>query len=122
MPGYILAAGVTPDNTPHGYNLTFGFPMLLFIAIGAILYLLLFALPHQRVPARRITAPVGSSAGGASAGAAVAGGYSASATGSTTESADHGYSATTDPVGEAGGDSGEAAEDTATKDDPEAGG
>ena len=50
MPRLILAA-VNPDNTPHGYNLTFAFPMLLFIIIGGILYLL-FSRPHRRIPAR----------------------------------------------------------------------
>jgi hypothetical protein len=46
-----------PDNTPHGYNWTFGFPMILFLVVAAALYLLLFARPHQRVPARRGTLP-----------------------------------------------------------------
>lgn len=49
MPGILLAA-VSPDNTPHGYNWTFAFPMLLFIVIAAILYAL-FSRPHRRVPA-----------------------------------------------------------------------
>ncbi len=30
---------ISPDNTPHGYNLTFAFPMLMFIIIAAVLYL-----------------------------------------------------------------------------------
>ncbi len=72
MPGYLLAAGITPDNTPHGYNLTFAFPMLLFIIIGATLYVVLFARPHSRVPARRITLVTGGPA--VSAKAAAAGG------------------------------------------------
>jgi len=31
-----LLAGmpISPDNTPHGYNLTFAFPMLMFIIIA----------------------------------------------------------------------------------------
>jgi hypothetical protein len=41
-------AAVTPDNTPHGYNLTFAFPMLLFIVVAGALYLR-FRAPH-RVP------------------------------------------------------------------------
>lgn len=53
MPGLMLAA-VTPDNTPHGYNWTFAFPMLLFIAIALVLYLLL-SRPHRRVPGRPIS-------------------------------------------------------------------
>ena len=36
----LILAAVTPDNTPHGYNWTFAFPMLLFIIIGLVLYLL----------------------------------------------------------------------------------
>jgi hypothetical protein len=55
VPGLILAA-VTPDNTPHGYNLSFAFPMLLFIIIGGVLYLL-FSRPHRRVPARGVSLP-----------------------------------------------------------------
>ena len=50
MPGLILAA-ISPDNTPHGYNWTFAFPMLLFIVIALILYAL-FSRPHRRVPGR----------------------------------------------------------------------
>ena len=39
---------ISPDNTPHGYNLTFAFPMLMFIIIAAWLYLR-FRASH-RVP------------------------------------------------------------------------
>jgi hypothetical protein len=35
----LLAAAISPDNTPHGYNLTFAFPMLMFIIIATALYL-----------------------------------------------------------------------------------
>ena len=35
----LILAAVTPDNTPHGYNLTFAFPMLMFIIIAGGLYL-----------------------------------------------------------------------------------
>ena len=38
MHGALLAA-VHPDNTPHGYNLTFAFPMLMFIIVAGALYL-----------------------------------------------------------------------------------
>jgi hypothetical protein len=34
-----LLAVVHPGNTPHGYNLTFAFPMLMFIIIAGALYL-----------------------------------------------------------------------------------
>ena len=54
MQGVVLAA-VNPDNTPHGYNWTFAFPMLLFIVIALILYAL-FSRPHRRVPGRAIHA------------------------------------------------------------------
>jgi hypothetical protein len=37
--GTLLAAAIAPDNTPHGYNLTFAFPMLMFIIIAGGLYL-----------------------------------------------------------------------------------
>lgn len=47
MQGTLLAA-ISPDNTPHGYNLTFAFPMLMFIIIAVLLYLR-FRSPH-RVP------------------------------------------------------------------------
>jgi len=33
-----LLAVVRPGNTPHGYNLTFAFPMLMFIIIAGALY------------------------------------------------------------------------------------
>jgi hypothetical protein len=48
----ILASSIS-DNTPNGYYWTFLFPMLLFIAIAVVLYLL-FSRPHQRIPARAI--------------------------------------------------------------------
>jgi hypothetical protein len=35
----LLAAAISPDNTPHGYNLTFAFPMLMFIIIAGTLFL-----------------------------------------------------------------------------------
>jgi hypothetical protein len=54
VPGLILAA-VTPDNTPHGYNWTFAFPMLLFIVVALVLYVL-FSRPHRRVPGEPVSA------------------------------------------------------------------
>ncbi len=39
MQGTLLAAAIHPDNTPHGYNLTFAFPMLMFIIIAGALFL-----------------------------------------------------------------------------------
>jgi len=83
VPRLILAV-VNPDNTPHGYNWTFAFPMLLFIIIGTILYLL-FSRPHRRVPARGISLPARSRsvpAGGTARSASVAGGLSVAPGGS----------------------------------------
>jgi hypothetical protein len=51
----LIVAAITPDNTPHGYNWTFAYPMLLFIVIAAVLYYL-FGRPHRRVPPRPISA------------------------------------------------------------------
>ncbi len=42
MQGTLLAV-ITPDNTPHGYNLSFAFPMVMFIVIATVLYLVLFS-------------------------------------------------------------------------------
>jgi hypothetical protein len=60
VPGLILAV-VNPDNTPHGYNWTFAFPMLLFIVIAAILYAL-FSRPHRRVPGQPISSAAAAAA------------------------------------------------------------
>jgi hypothetical protein len=87
VPGLILAA-VNPDNTPHGYNWTFAFPMLLFIVIGGVLYLL-FSRPHRRVPARTIALPARSAGApppDVARAAAVAGGLSVAPGGGTAES------------------------------------
>ena len=69
MLGTVLAA-VQPDNTPHGYNWTFAYPMLLFIVVAGVLYLR-FRSPH-RVPGHvSLTASrwAGRSGGGAAAAA-----------------------------------------------------
>jgi len=84
--GLILAA-VNPDNTPHGYNWTFAYPMLLFIVIAAVLYYL-FGRPHRRVPPRPISAsapagretPAGDMAARATAAGATAPGATAAST------------------------------------------
>ena len=57
MPGLILA-GATPDNTPGGYYYTFLFPMVLFIVVAVILYML-FSRPHRRVPCEAISVATG---------------------------------------------------------------
>ena len=66
MHGALLAA-VHPDNTPHGYNLTFAFPMLMFIIVAGALYLR-FRASH-RVPGH-IALSSSRWAGGGAAGAA----------------------------------------------------
>lgn len=114
MRGLILA--VSPDNTPSGYYWTFLFPMLLFIVIGTILYLL-FSRPHRRVPARMIAyrgaSPGPSGPYTAAAAGATAVGATATTSGGTTESAaspadEPGPADTTD----AAADSGESQEET----------
>ncbi len=84
----LILAGVNPDNTPHGYNWTFAFPMLLFIIIGVILYLL-FSRPHRRVPSRVLTLPARSADvpnPEVAASASVAGGLDVAPGGGVTES------------------------------------
>jgi hypothetical protein len=83
----LTLATVTSDNAPHGYNLTFAFPMILFIVIGGLLYLL-YSRPH-RVPGH---GPLRISGGGAAPGAdaaraaATAAGLSTAAGGGSMES------------------------------------
>jgi hypothetical protein len=81
----LILAAINPANTPHGYNWTFAFPMLLFIVIAAILYAL-FSRPHHRVPPRRI------SLAGAAAprGAHVTGSVASSGGGTSKDAADEG--------------------------------
>jgi hypothetical protein len=86
VPRLILAA-VTPDNTPHGYNITFGAPMLTFIIIGGVLYFL-FSRPHRRVPPRPLRLSAGRPAASAASATAAASAASATAAASGTETAD----------------------------------
>jgi hypothetical protein len=72
-----LLAVISPANTPHGYNLTFAFPMLLFIVIAGALYLR-FRSPHK-VPGH---API---AVGAAAGPSVHAGHGATVTASPAD-------------------------------------
>jgi hypothetical protein len=109
VPVLILAA-VTPSDTPHGYNWTFAFPMLLFIVIAAILYYL-FGRPHRRVPPRPVSAVAGrhlpdpATAGAAS----VAGGLTAAAGGGTTGSLEPQGAQLAASAGETPGEPGSAA-------------
>jgi hypothetical protein len=85
VPRLILAA-VTPDNTPHGYNITFGAPMLTFIIIGAALYFL-FSRPHRRVPPQPLRLSASRPAtGSTAAGPAATASATATATGTETAS------------------------------------
>ena len=68
----LILAAVTPDNTPHGYNWTFAFPMLLFIAVALVLYLLL-GRPHRRVPGEPISVATGTHLQASAAGPASSG-------------------------------------------------
>jgi hypothetical protein len=54
----LILAGVSPDNTPGGFYYTFLFPMILFIVVAAILYVL-FSRPHRRVPGEPISVATG---------------------------------------------------------------
>jgi hypothetical protein len=90
-----ILAQATSDNAPGGAVLTFAFPIILFAIIGSILYWLLFARPHPRVPSKRIV--LASSAGGApEPGAAHA---SAVAAGMPTASGGGAAESATEPAG-----------------------
>jgi hypothetical protein len=91
MPALAVAAAVaavTPDNTPHGYNLTFAVPLGLFAVVAVAMYLML-GRPHRRIPARRAVmparplAPPGADAARA---ASIAGGLAVAAGGGSAES------------------------------------
>jgi hypothetical protein len=88
VPGLAAVAAVTPDNTPHGYNLTFAVPIVVFAVVAVALYLL-FSRPHRRIPARRGVLPAGRLAApdpGTARAAAVAGGLAVAAGGGAAES------------------------------------
>jgi hypothetical protein len=92
-----LLAAVRPDNTPHGYNWTFAFPMLMFIIVAGALYLRFRAAHH--VPGH-IALSASRWAGGGTAGAAgTVGAGSAESTGPAETS---GPAETTGPAEAAG--------------------
>ncbi|MGA2826424.1 MAG: hypothetical protein ABSF03_09905 [Streptosporangiaceae bacterium] len=86
MAGTVLAS--VPVNSEAGSYLTFAFPILLFCAIAAALYIVLFGRPHARVPARRIAAVAhaGPPSPEAAHAAAVAGGLPTAEGGGSAES------------------------------------
>jgi hypothetical protein len=92
VPITILAQGTssTNSNAPGGAILTFAFMIILFAVVATVLYWLLFARPHRRVPPRRIalaSASAGAPAAGAAHAAAVAAGLPTASGGGSTESA-----------------------------------
>jgi hypothetical protein len=116
MRGLRVLAAVAPDNTPHGYDLTFAVPIVLFAVVAVALYLLL-SRPHRRVPARRGVLPARPLAPpdpDAARAAAVAGGLSVAAGGGAAEShleaAGHVYGAGTADGGDAEAADAEAAD------------
>ncbi len=123
MPVLILAQSVS-DNAPGGAVLTFAFPIILFAIVAAVLYVLLFARPHRRVPAERValaTATPGAPDPAASHASAVAAGLPTASGGGAVESATEPHGAKRDTLaaaengtgnvpGEAG-DSGESTTD-----------
>jgi hypothetical protein len=136
----LILAYVTTDNSPHGYNWTFAFPMILFIVIAGALYLV-YSRPH-RVPGHgplRISGaaqtgtlqPHAVPEAGAARDAATAAGMSTAAGGGSTESTSEaagahlaGTSTTSGSVSEdesqAAGD-GPASDESAAPGDPAAG-
>jgi hypothetical protein len=83
----LTLATVTSDNSPHGSNLTYAFPMILFIVIGGLLYLL-YTRPHK-VPGHarlRLSGDVGHAGGDTARAAATAAGLSTAAGGGAMES------------------------------------
>ena len=104
MPITFLAQS-TSDNAPGGAVLTFAFPIILFAIIAVVLYYVLFARPHPRVPSRRIvlaSSAAGSPEGGAAHSAAVAAGLPTASGGGAAESASEPAGAKRDTLADAG--------------------
>jgi hypothetical protein len=94
----------TSDNAPGGAVLTFAFPIILFAIIAAVLYYVLFARPHPRVPSRRIvlaSSTAGAPEGGAAHSAAVAAGLPTASGGGAAESASEPAGAKRDTLADA---------------------
>jgi hypothetical protein len=104
----ILAQGTssTSSNAPGGAVLTFAFPIILFAVIATVLYYLLFARPHPRVPAQRVSlasATRWAPGPGATNAAAVAAGMPAASGGGSAESATEPHDAGRDGLAAGGG-------------------
>jgi hypothetical protein len=111
VPGLILAQA-TSDNVPGGAILTFAFPIILFAIIATTLYFLLFARPHPRVPAQRMSlaAAMQSTPGHeASHAAAVAAGLPTASGGGSAESAAEPHGAKRDALAADDGGAGKVA-------------
>jgi hypothetical protein len=127
VPAGILAS--VPDNTQGGANLTFLFPLLLFVIVAGVLYVRVLARPHARVPARRIDVlpHAGPPGVGAAHAAAIAAGLPLAEGGGSAESGAEGAGARSAALAEV--DAGtppelaseEAAEGTSPADDAGAG-
>jgi hypothetical protein len=92
------------DNAPGGAVLTFAFPVILFAIIAAVLYYVLFARPHPRVPSGRIvlaSSTAGAPEGGAAHSAAVAAGLPTASGGGAAESASEPAGAKRDTLADA---------------------
>ena len=103
MPITFLAQS-TSDNAPGGAVLTFAFPIILFAIIAAVLYYIIFARPHPRVPSRRIilaNSTPGAPEGGAAHSAAVAAGLPTASGGGAAESASEPAGAKRDTLADA---------------------
>ena len=108
--GITILAQSTSDNAPGGAVLTFAFPVILFAVIAAVLYYVIFARPHPRVPSRRIvlaSSASGAPEAGAAHAAAVAAGLPTASGGGAAESA-------TEPAGAKRDTLADAAEDGTT--------
>jgi hypothetical protein len=110
VPGLILAQA-TSDNVPGGAILTFAFPIILFAVIATVLYFLLFARPHRRVPAERVSLAGAAAAPGPAAthGAAVAAGMPTASGGGSAESAAEPHGAKRDALAADDGATGKVA-------------
>lgn len=88
MPESVLALA-TSDNSMGGAILTFAFPIILFVIIATVLYILLFSRPVPRVPAGHVSlaAAGGAPDPGAAHTAAVAAGMPTASGGGSAESA-----------------------------------
>jgi len=65
--GSVLAVA---SNAEGGSYITFLVPVGFFCVVAAVLYVVLFARPHRRVPPRRDLSPAGPGAAGAAGGGA----------------------------------------------------